>query len=227
MDFNNDGKKDLLAGDSAGNVWLFSNNGTNSSPTLAAGVKLKADGKIINPTETIYKRDENNKRVVDKVIEGSHELAMPYTKIHLADWDADGLPDLLVGGGRSIIVYKNAGTKTAPKFLAPKALENAGGRFRSYPSPYVVDWDGDGIKDLLSGCGVNPIVFYRNEGSNEKPKLAKAVTLEFKGDDYHRGIRCRFDLTDWNNDGKLDMLVGNACQYRDPTDGNIWLFLGK
>ena len=207
MDFNNDGKKDLLSGDSAGNVWLFSNIGTNSKPTLAAGVKLKAGGITIAP--------------------GSHELSEVYTKIHLADWDADGLFDLLVGGGRSIIVYKNAGTKTAPKFLAPKALENAGGRFRSYPSPYVVDWDGDGIKDLLSGCGVNPIVFYRNEGSNEKPKLAKAVTLEFKGDDYHRGVRCRFDLTDWNNDGKLDMLVGNVCQYRDPSDGNIWLFLGK
>ena len=41
--------------------------------------------------------------------------------------------------------------------------------------------------------------------------------------------RCRIDVTDWNNDGKKDLLVGNVYNgiWRDEISGNVWLFLGK
>ncbi len=44
-DFDGDGKKDLLVGQfGQGILWIYRNEGTNSEPKLAAGVKFK-DGK--------------------------------------------------------------------------------------------------------------------------------------------------------------------------------------
>ena len=44
-DFDDDGVKDLLVGQfGSGILWIFHNEGTNSEPKLAAGVKFK-DGK--------------------------------------------------------------------------------------------------------------------------------------------------------------------------------------
>lgn len=47
MDYNNDGKKDIVAGDSKGQVWIFVNTGTDASPVLAAGVQAEAGGEAI------------------------------------------------------------------------------------------------------------------------------------------------------------------------------------
>ena len=47
MDYNNDGKTDLIAGDSKGQVWIFLNVGTRDKPELAKGVRIKAGGKPI------------------------------------------------------------------------------------------------------------------------------------------------------------------------------------
>ena len=48
MDWNNDGKKDLLVGQySNGNIWLFLNQGTDVQPAFGSGQKLQAGGANI------------------------------------------------------------------------------------------------------------------------------------------------------------------------------------
>jgi hypothetical protein len=225
VDINNDGLNDLLAGDSKGNVWLFLNTGTKHVPTLAQGMLVESDGKPIKAKQTTYKRVDG-KSVLDKVIPGSNPLAEVYSKIHVSDWDGDGLKDLLVGHSSTIILYKNAGTKTAHRFLAPTLIKAPDG-YPSRPSPYIIDWDADGKNDLLVGCERSKIYFYRNIGTQGKPKLAKKKELNLKGDGFADGYRCRIDVTDWNNDDKLDILVGNFYSNKKPMGGNIWLFLGK
>ena len=227
MDWNNDGKKDLIAGDTAGNVWVFLNTGTQGKPELAEGRRVEVDGTPITAARKIYKKVEG-KYVVDKIIPGSHPLAERYTKIHLADWDADGLKDLLVGHIKTILVYKNIGKESAPRFQAPMLIRIPEGGLPVKPSPYVIDWDGDGTKDLLMGSEKPKIYFYRNIGTNKQPLLAGGKVLDLRGPGFDKGYRCRIDVTDWNNDGKLDLLVGNRSKGEKPsTGGNIWLFLGK
>jgi hypothetical protein len=52
-----------------------------------------------------------------------------------------------------------------------------------HASPWVVDVDGDGVRDLVVGDFSGFFRFYRNEGTNEKPRYAKAVNLQAGGVD--------------------------------------------
>ena len=226
MDWNNDGKLDLISGDSDGNVWVFINSGVKGAPKLEAGKLVEADGKVIKASIEHYKQVDN-KWVVDHVTTGSHELAKIYSKVHLADWDDDGLKDLLVGHDLEIILYKNTGTPSEPRFLAPVLIPVPEGKYSSRPSPYVVDFDADGKKDLVVGSERNEIKFYRNIGTSKNPVLANAEVIPLKAEGKDRWYRCRIDVVDWNNDGKLDILLGNCFSDKNKTLGNVWLFLQK
>ena len=52
-----------------------------------------------------------------------------------------------------------------------------------HAGPWVEDIDGDGVKDLLVGDFSGLFRFYRNEGTNQKPRYAKGVNLQAGGVD--------------------------------------------
>jgi hypothetical protein len=48
MDWNNDGKKDLLVGQfDSGYVWLFLNQGTDAQPAFTTGTQLRVGASVI------------------------------------------------------------------------------------------------------------------------------------------------------------------------------------
>ena len=47
MDYNDDGKKDIVAGDTKGQVGLFLNTGSDEAPVLAEGVRVESAGEAI------------------------------------------------------------------------------------------------------------------------------------------------------------------------------------
>ena len=73
-------------------------------------------------------------------------------------------------------------------FHPPIRLAAADGIIDSGPSwghcgPWDADVDGDGVRDLVVGDFSGLFRFYRNEGTNEKPRYAKAVNLQAGGVD--------------------------------------------
>ena len=66
---------------------------------------------------------------------------------------------------------------------APVRIEAAGAAIDTetgHAAPFVCDFDGDGIQDLLVGqFGGGQLKIYRNEGTNTQPKLAAGT--EFTG----------------------------------------------
>jgi len=68
-------------------------------------------------------------------------------------------------------------------FYPPIRLAAGDGIIESGPSgghssPWVVDLEGDGVKSLVVGDFSGFFRYYRNEGTNEKPRYAKAVPLK-------------------------------------------------
>ncbi|MHC4556600.1 MAG: FG-GAP repeat domain-containing protein [Planctomycetota bacterium] len=73
-------------------------------------------------------------------------------------------------------------TGLVPELSPPVRLEAAGKPIDTdigHAAPFVCDFDGDGLKDLLVGqFGEGILWVYRNESTNSEPKLVAGVKFK-------------------------------------------------
>lgn len=156
IDWDGDGDEDIIAGDSAGYIAFIENLG-GSPARWAAPVYLAAGGKLIR------EQAEPNGS-----IQGPAEVKWGYSILSVADWDGDGLPDIITNGiwGR-VLWYRNIGTRTAPRLAPAQPVEVAWNGPTPKPAwnwwnpegrelvtqwrttPYAIDWTKDGLTDLI------------------------------------------------------------------------------
>ena len=144
-DLDGDGDPDLLIGTFDGLVRWYRNQGTPEAPDFVQ------EGAVAD------------------LPRGS--LAVPA----LADLDADGDLDLVVGGSTGAVAYfRNTGTPEAPAFtLAEEALADIDVGVRSMPA--LTDLDADGDLDLVVGSERSGVRVYRNEGTPATPDFVLAT----------------------------------------------------
>jgi hypothetical protein len=143
--------------------------------------------------------------------------------VNAADWDADGDYDLIIGTiSGYVYLVPNEGTPESYAFGKEQHLK-AGGQsinVKRSAGPFTADWDGDGDLDLLVGADDGSVSLYRNTGTSKSPELASAVQLvppvekisyQNPPRDVHRGSRSKICVTDWNEDGRFDLLVGDLA----------------
>ena len=194
------GMHDLLLGDRDGYVWLFLNIGGKESPRYDAGTKVKAGGKEIKVRGPSYPYlvDWNEDGKVDLLVgngggylhlflnQGDGNFASGVmvkaggkdldvgsrASPCVVDWNEDGKKDLVMGNGSGEIeVFLNEGTNQQPAFGKGIKLNNGKLDVGSDSSPDVVDWNGDGKKDLVVGNDNGEIFIFINQGTNREPQF--------------------------------------------------------
>ncbi len=235
FDWDGDGDEDLICGNTAGYIGFIENlDGHASSPRLSEPRYLQAGGRPIR-----IQAGPNGS------IQGPCEAKWGYTTQTVADWNQDGLPDLLVNSiWGEILWYQNIGTRKKPQ-LAPAQTVNVewegavpkpawnwwnprGKQLVTQwrTTPVAIDYNQDGLIDLVMLDHEGYIAFFERVREGKKLKLLpgqrifvdeslKPIQLNTK----RAGGSGRYKLhvVDWDSDGRLDLLVNsmNADFYRN------------
>jgi hypothetical protein len=197
VDFNGDGAKDLITGENYGCIRFYRNTGTDSNPQFSGYTLLRVGGSAYYC---------------------NNDFSMP----EVVDWDNDGVLDVICGdggddtGGRVYLLH-NTGSNAAPVFPSAQEIPNVNVGAYGRASPTVVDWDGDGDKDLLVGETYGKIYYYENTGTDSSPSFTSGQPLKAGGSTLSVGYYARPTAADWNSDGTPDLLVGSD-------GGTVWYF---
>lgn len=136
---------------------------------------------------------------------------------------------LIACGEGSLYFYRFTGkwaATGAPIFDDPVPVlqEEADLYAGTLPSPTTVDWNGDGVLDILAGNSEGFVLFFENIGSNDEPRFLPASRVQAGGRDIHvqagysgslQGLQeARWgylspNVFDWNGDGLPDILTGD------------------
>ena len=157
VDWDSDGDEDLICGNTAGYIGFIENLDGGNPPKWAKPKYLEADGEIIR-IQAGYNGS----------IQGPCEAKWGYTTLSVADWDQDGLLDIIVNSiWGKVVWYKNIGTQDNPQLAAaqPILVESEDGpqkpewfwwnpvgnelatQWRT--TPVVIDLNKDGLNDLV------------------------------------------------------------------------------
>lgn len=213
MDFDGDGHLDLVSGSyDPGEIYLFRGQGKGQ---FAAREVIK---------------DKSGKPIL-RVPDQKDRVESFGSWLALVDWDSDGDLDILVGTfGGQIFLRRNEGSRTRPEYAAVNEWVMLGKKRLRVPgaahaNPVIVDWDGDGRWDIVTGSSDGGVYWYRNIGKKDQPEFTAPVALVPKHDGigYHEllpagqdpkpGIRSQIAVVDYDGDGKLDLLLGDFCTY--------------
>jgi hypothetical protein len=234
VDWDGDGDLDLICGNTAGHIALIENYSKPgvARPKWSAPRYFKVNGEKLR-----IMAGENGS------IQGPCERKWGYTTVKVADWDGDGLPDIVVNSiWGKVVWYRGTGRgkldleterpievewnepqpTLAWGWLRP---EGKGLLTQWRTTPYATDWNNDGLVDIVMLDHAGYLAFFERQRRDGKLILLPPtrIFLDEQGNELRLnyksagGSGCRkFCLTDWDGDGRMDILANsiNAQFYR-------------
>lgn len=238
FDWDGDGDMDLISGNTAGYIEFFENLSGKGVrfPKWNAPVRLEAGGKTF--------RVQAGKRS----IQGPAEAKWGYTTLNIADWDGDGLPDIVFNSIVGEVQWlRNVGTRTRPELAAARLVEveweesqpelkwgwlkprGKGILTQWRTTPVIHDFNGDGRQDLAMLDTEGYLTFFERGKKGLKPPRRAFVNEEGQPLRLNAGTagksgRRKLCVTDWDGDGRFDFLLNSAnadfLQQVGEKDGN-------
>ncbi|MCC6682035.1 MAG: VCBS repeat-containing protein [Phycisphaeraceae bacterium] len=222
-DWDSDGDQDLIYGNSSGDFGWYENTGSDSQITFANDKLFTVDGK---PYRVMAGPNGS--------IQGPAEALWGYTVPDVADWDGDGLPDIMYNSIWGLIEWlRNPGPMGTSELAAPQPL------LVEWPGPApkpawrwwdpkpgqwstqwrcnvrMIDWDGDQLLDAVSLDTEGYLVLHKRYREGGQLKLAppQRFFLDKDGESFRANPvrpgnsgRIKFDFADWDGDGDRDYM---------------------
>jgi hypothetical protein len=187
-DLDDDGDLDVVTGAYYGSFQYFENTGLATAPayTERSGVANPFDGLDVGFNSTPA----------------------------LADLDDDGDLDMVSGGYYGGFAYfENTGTVNSPAFVQRTGIDNPldGLSVGNFSAPTLVDLDGDGDFDLVSGEGSygGLFLYFENTGTPISPTFIERTGLSNPLDGFATGQFSTPAFVDYDHDGDLDLVSGD------------------
>ena len=201
VDWNDDNRKDILVGQNDGALMLFlqSDVGLDSTPQFAAGVPLMdKNGDVLNAgigaspviidldgdgdKDLVVGNADGDLLLFDNQAEAGATVPVLTTATLIghfpgaitpqaADWNADGVRELLVGlDGSLVLLQKGAeGLYIEDATLLKASKRLAGEHF------YIIDIDGGSGKDVFVGTDSGKVQLVRSVGKTNLPSVNGAL----------------------------------------------------
>lgn len=163
------------------------------------------------------------------------------TTIEVADFNGDGIKDLMTGdiGCTELYAFPNSGTALAPRFantVSGFPTTSVPAQFFSFLGAKSLDIDGDGDDDLLVMPNIEKnenflsdltasCWLYENRGSNQAPNYQISTRSFLQSTMLDLGESAFPAFADADGDGDQDLFVGHAAK-RNGTNysSSIWYF---
>ena len=224
VDWDGDGDEDIISGNSAGEIGFIENLDGGCPPRWAPPQLLRANGKEIR-----IQAGRNGS------IQGPCEEKWGYTTLSAADWNRDGLKDLIVNSILGQVAwYQNIGGPKQPELAAAQPIEVEWQGNTPKPewvwwephgkqlvtqwrtTPIARDLDNDGLMDLVMLDTQGYLSWFKRGDTGDALYLSppQRVFVDESGQPFRltegsagASGRRKIHLADWDGDGLADVLV--------------------
>jgi len=206
IDWDGDGALDIVAGNSEGRLLFFKNIGKNSLPEFAFPEEMHSAGSPI-----LF-------RPGYQIVQGPLESAWGYLCPTVFDWNSDGLYDIVFSGSRSkfeVMINRGTREKAYLDRPVPIRLDNMElpGTWRVRPA--IAHINGKNALVILDVDNALHLYWRVDDFTVEdggKLKMGDGSTITFHNNKEPLGQtgRAKLQLTDWDNDGELDLIIGTV-----------------
>ncbi|TET91232.1 MAG: PKD domain-containing protein [Methanomassiliicoccales archaeon] len=244
--WNPDQDRDLIVGEYWGSVRYYENSkgDGNRSFLFIDNVRMSDNSPIIGPNYTVPSlADWDNISATKDDLTISNDTGVYFYKratgntfdppikfissgnpitARAVDWNGDGSMDFITGEiGGYVKYHRNDGLNSFNAFQIKNGTKDL--YLPTWASPFPIDFDGDGILDLIIGDQDGDVWFFRGTALGGSPVVEFVSILTASGTRQPLKVgppgfgMATPVAVDWRNIGRADLIVGEV-------NGWIWLF---